>query len=71
MKFTSVLVLVALLGNASSVQLRSGATGKARQITMAECEAAQKSSGQVLAGCENFVQLKAKVDPMAPQQNMA
>lgn len=69
MKLTSVLVLAAFLGNGQAVQLRN--TSRARQLSLAECEAAQKTTGQVLAGCENFLQIKSTADPTKPVQNMA
>lgn len=69
MKLTSVLVLATLFGSAESLQLRNKAGSRARQLTLAECEHAHKTTGQILAGCENFLQMKTTVAP--PQQNMA
>jgi len=66
MRVTSVLVLAAFLGSGQAIQLKN--TSRASQISLAECEAAHKTTGQVLAGCENFIQVKSSA---APQQIMS
>lgn len=73
MKVSSVLVLAIFLGKTEAIQLRN----QAAQLTLAECEAAKASTGQVLAGCEAFFQkndniaqpaqaAQAPVTPVAP-----